>query len=214
RFPSPTPRNWGRRSAIRWTTTSVLSFPARCRWRAATSPRRPAGCTRTGPTCIEGCDGSASPSAPSTGDAAAPRSLPGLLMRRRTLARVGACAVATLRVEAASAQEIQSTARSSLPRDVRREAVDRWNGQNALRATEQAEIAAGQQVSGNVAVQHGPLLIAGHVTGNVLALNANVVLRATAHVDGALLVIGGRAESADSARVDGGIRMYADSLVY
>src|SRR5215813_7754098 len=132
-------------------------------------------------------------------------------MCRRTLALIGA--VALLRGSPVTAQEIQSDARSTLPRDVRREAVDRWNGQNALRATEQTEIAAGQEVSGNVAIQHGPLLIAGHVTGNVLALNASVVLRPTAHVDGALLVIGGRAERADSARVDGGVRTYADSLV-
>ena len=137
-------------------------------------------------------------------------------MRRRTLgALIGAaCVAAMARAASADAQEAVSTTRSSLPRDVRREAIDRWNGQNALKATEQVEIAAGQQVSGNVAVQHGPLLIAGHVTGNVLALNASVVLRSTAHVDGALLVIGGKAEGADSARVDGGVRTFADSLVY
>jgi len=138
-------------------------------------------------------------------------------MRRRTLigALTGAaCAAAITRPACVAAQEAVSPTRSSLPRDVRREAVDRWNGQNALRATEQVEIAAGQEVSGNVAVQHGPLLISGHVTGNVLALNASVVLRPTARVDGALLVIGGRTDGADSARVEGGVRVYADSLVY
>ena len=116
-------------------------------------------------------------------------------MCRRTLTLIGAaCVAATSRAAPAVAQETAPATRSSLPRDVRREAIDRWNGQNALRATEQTEIAAGQEVSGNVAVQHGPLLIAGHVTGNVLALNSSVVLRSTAHVDGTLLVIGGHVE--------------------
>jgi len=136
-------------------------------------------------------------------------------MRRRTLALfAAACIAAMSRATPVRGQEAVSATRSSLPRDVRREAVDRWNGQNALRATEQIEIAAGQEVRGNLAVQHGPVLIAGHVTGNVLALNASVVLRSTAHVDGTLIVIGGRADRADSARVDGGVRTYADSLVY
>ncbi len=136
-------------------------------------------------------------------------------MRRRTLSLIGAACVAAMsRAAPATGQEPVPATRSSLPRDVRREAIDRWNGQNALRATEQLEIAPGQEVSGNVAVQHGPLLISGHVTGNVLALNANVVLRSTAHVDGTLLVIGGHAEGTDSAHVDGGMRTYADSLVY
>lgn len=136
-------------------------------------------------------------------------------MCRRTLTLIGAaCVAATSRAAPAVAQETAPATRSSLPRDVRHEAIDRWNGQNALRATEQTEIAAGQEVSGNVAVQHGPLLIAGHVTGNVLALNSSVVLRSTAHIDGTLLVIGGHAENGDSARVDGGTRTYADSLVY
>ena len=61
-------------------------------------------------------------------------------MRRRTLtgALIGAaCAAAITRPAPAGAQDAVSTARTSLPRDVRREAVDRWNGQNALRATEQ-----------------------------------------------------------------------------
>jgi hypothetical protein len=113
-----------------------------------------------------------------------------------------------------AAQRETTTGPPPLPRDVRREAVDRWNGPNALRASDRLEIEAAQEVGGNVAVQHGPLVIAGHVTGSVLALNASVVLRSTARVDGTLLVIGGRLEGADSARVAGGVRTFLDSLVY
>lgn len=131
-------------------------------------------------------------------------------MRRWPSALVATVCVTLLsRPPVARAQ--QST---GLPRDVRREAVDRWNGPNAVRATDRLLIEAGQEVAGNLAVQHGPLTIAGHVAGSVLALNASVVLEPTAHVDGALLVIGGRVDRSDSARVDGGVRTYLDSLVY
>lgn len=136
-------------------------------------------------------------------------------MRRRTLTLVGAsCVAAMLRVPMIGAQAPVPAGRSPLPREVGREAVDRWNGQNAVRATEPLEIAAGQEVRGNIAVQHGPLVVGGHVTGSVLAINANVVLRPTAHVDGSMLVIGGRVDGVDSARVDGGVRTYLDSLVF
>jgi len=136
-------------------------------------------------------------------------------MRRRTWTlAVAWCVAALSRAAPIGAQAAALAGPPPLPREVRREAVDRWNGQNALRANEQLEIAAGQEVGGNVAVQHGPLIIGGHVTGSVLALNSNVVLHAGAHVDGLMLVIGGRVDGLDSARIDGGVRTYLDSLIY
>ncbi|HEX3866370.1 MAG TPA: hypothetical protein VHV78_06430, partial [Gemmatimonadaceae bacterium] len=56
-----------------------------------------------------------------------------------------------------------------LPADVRREVVDRWNGPNALKASERTDVSVGTEVEGNVAVLAAPLVIAGHVKGNVLA---------------------------------------------
>ncbi|MEP6495954.1 MAG: hypothetical protein ABJF01_24955 [bacterium] len=101
-----------------------------------------------------------------------------------------------------------------LPRDVRREIVDRWNGANAVRSSERLEINPGQEVVGDVAVLRGPLIIGGHITGNVLAVNSDVILRSTARIDGQLLVVGGEVEGRNASRVDGAIRIYRQSLAY
>jgi hypothetical protein len=104
--------------------------------------------------------------------------------------------------------------RQSLPGDVRREVVNRWNGPNAVRAADRFEIEAGREVRGDVAVLHGPLTIAGHVMGNVVAINSDVLLRPTALIDGDLLVVGGEVEGRIAARVDGSTRIYRSSLLY
>src|SRR4051812_6986752 len=94
-------------------------------------------------------------------------------------------------VAVAGAQGQVAAARQSLPSDVRREVVTLWNGKNAIRSVDRLEIAESQQITGNVAVQGGPLIIAGHVTGSVVAINSDVLLKPTARIDGDLLVVGG-----------------------
>ncbi|MDB4873576.1 MAG: hypothetical protein JWM41_22 [Gemmatimonadetes bacterium] len=115
---------------------------------------------------------------------------------------------------AVGAQREPAVAHQTLPRDVRREVAERWNGTNALRDSSRVEIAEGREVAGNVAVQHGPLIIAGHVTGSVLALNADVLLRPSARIDGELLVVGGDVDGRTTARVDGAIRIYREAMLY
>jgi hypothetical protein len=114
----------------------------------------------------------------------------------------------------AAAQRAVAPGSQALPRDVRREVVDRWNGPNALRASTRTQIARGQAISGNVAVAGGPAVVAGHVTGNVLAVNADVLLEPTARIDGSLLVVGGEVEGQNLGRVGGVIRIYRQILVY
>src|SRR5689334_16362182 len=94
----------------------------------------------------------------------------------------------------AGAQQGPPSNRQRLPSDVRREVANRWNGQNAVRSSERLEIKAGEEIRGDVAVQGAPLTVAGHVIGNVLAVNTDVLLRPTAHIDGELLVVGGDVE--------------------
>jgi len=78
--------------------------------------------------------------------------------------------LAALSPIAAGAQPAPVSDRQQLPADVRREVADKWNRQNALRSSERLEIEAGQEVTGDVAVQRGPLVIAGHIVGSVLAI--------------------------------------------
>jgi len=114
---------------------------------------------------------------------------------------------------AAGAQDT-TVRRQSLPRDVRREVVSRWNGPNAARATGPLEIAESREVPGDVAVLEGPLTIAGHVRGNVLAVNSDVLIRRTARIDGDLLVVGGEVEGRNLAQISGNTRIYRQSLAY
>jgi hypothetical protein len=103
-----------------------------------------------------------------------------------------------------------------LPRDVRREVVARWNasGATGVHASDRLELEAGRDVTGDVFVLRGPLVIGGHVTGSVLAVNADVTLRPSARVDGDLLIVGGQLDRSSGARVDGGIRIYRQPLEF
>lgn len=112
------------------------------------------------------------------------------------------------------AQQDSARARQTLPAEIRRDVVDRWNGPNVVRGIGRVEIDSGREVMGNVAVSGGPLIIAGHVTGSVLGLNADVTLRPTARIDGELLVVGGIVEGRAVARVAGPVRVYHEPLAY
>jgi hypothetical protein len=105
-------------------------------------------------------------------------------------------------------------ARMRLPRDVAREVVALFNATTTLRATDQTEIPAGREVQGDVAVLNGPVIIAGHVAGRVLAINADVLLRKGARIDGDLLVVGGEVDGAEGATVGGEVRVYHPPLRY
>jgi Hemolysin activation/secretion protein len=97
---------------------------------------------------------------------------------------------------------------------VAREVVGLFNVTRGLRATDQVDIPATRTVEGDVSVLNGPITIAGHVTGRVLAINADVLLRRGARVDGDILVVGGEVEGMDSAYVGGEIRVYHPPLRY
>jgi hypothetical protein len=115
----------------------------------------------------------------------------------------------------ASAQVRDTTpVQARLPRDVAREAAALFNATTTLRATEQTEIPAGRDVEGDVAVLNGPIIVAGHVAGRVLAINADVLLRKGARIDGDLLVVGGEVEGSEGAVIGGELRVYHPPLRY
>jgi hypothetical protein len=115
----------------------------------------------------------------------------------------------------APAQQRDSTvARDQLPPDVAREVVALFNATTTLRSTDKLDIAASREVQGDVAVLNGPLTLGGHVTGRVLAINADVVLLRGARIDGDLLVVGGEVEGSEGATIGGELRIYHPSLRY
>ncbi len=101
-----------------------------------------------------------------------------------------------------------------LPRDVAREATSLFNSAATQRTTGPLVIADGRVVNGDVAVLNGPLTLSGRITGRVLAINSDVILKPSAHIDGDLLVVGGDVEGRNSAYVGGEIRIYRQPLHY
>lgn len=106
------------------------------------------------------------------------------------------------------------TVRQALSGGVAREVASLFNAAEGLRATDRVEIAAGRTVHGDVAVLRGPLVLGGHVTGRVVAVNADVILHSTARIDGDLIVVGGEVEGRPSARIGGETRVYRQRLHY
>jgi len=137
--------------------------------------------------------------------------LPSFPIPMRTLALVlGLAAVPAL----AAAQGDTTRVSARLPRDVAREAAALFNATTTLRSTEQTEIPADRDVPGDVAVLNGPLIIAGHVAGRVLAINSDVLLRKGARIDGDLVVVGGEVEGSEGATIGGELRIYHPPLRY
>lgn len=123
--------------------------------------------------------------------------------------------VAVLITASAGAQERDpDLERARLPRDVAREATRLYNETAALRSTGRVEIDEDRVVDGDLAVLNGPVLIGGRVKGRVLAINSDVILKPTAHIDGDLLVVGGEVEGRHTAFIGGEIRIYRQQLHY
>lgn len=87
-----------------------------------------------------------------------------------------------------------------------------FNGVAGLRNTGATTVAAGDSVSGNVAVLWGPLTIAGTVHGSVIVVNGSVSIAPGAHVDKDVIVTGGTVTGADSTTVGGLVMVHPQSL--
>ena len=101
-----------------------------------------------------------------------------------------------------------------LPAEVEREVTDAFNAPNTVRATGAYEVDSGRVIAGDVAVLNGPITIAGKVNGRVVAINADVILRPGARVEGQILVVGGNIDGKDDAFIGGDVRTYRQRLTY
>jgi len=106
--------------------------------------------------------------------------------------------------------------RGPLPREVAREVLSIYNTPATVRSMGPYAVDSTAVVDGDVAVVDGPVRVSGHVTGRLVAINANVHLFAGARVDGELIVIGGNVTGAadGSASVGGDVRIYRERLIY
>jgi len=141
------------------------------------------------------------------------------MSRTRRLPRSGRVHLALGVLGVALAPNVQAQQRdtvpaNALPRDVAREVVALYNATTALRVADQVEIPADSVVRGDVAVLDGPVIVAGRITGRLLAINADVLLRKGARVDGDLLVVGGEVDGSEGATIGGELRVYHPPLRY
>lgn len=102
--------------------------------------------------------------------------------------------------------------RQRLPGDVIREVVDIYNAPGTLKADGRLDISTDQDVRGDVAVVNGPLTIAGHIRGRVVAINADVFLKPGARVDGDMVIVGGVLNDRDDGHIAGEIRIHREAL--
>ena len=109
---------------------------------------------------------------------------------------------------------VPEAAPGTLSRLVALEVADLYNAPQTQRVSGAYQLAAGGQLTDNLAVLGGPVTIAGHVTGRVVVVNADVTLGPTARIDGDLYVVGGQVTGRDDAYVGGEIRIYREPLGY
>ncbi|MGQ0642701.1 MAG: BamA/TamA family outer membrane protein [Gemmatimonadaceae bacterium] len=102
----------------------------------------------------------------------------------------------------------------AVPREVIEELARIYNAPGTLRVGGSYNIESSRVVDSDVAVLDGPLTIAGHVRGRVVAINGSVFLEPGARINGDVLVVGGRLEGREEANVQGDIRVYASSVAY
>ena len=101
-----------------------------------------------------------------------------------------------------------------LPKAVGREALLVYNQPTTVRSLGPYKVDSGTVVGSDVAVVDGPVVVAGHVAGRLVAINADVEFRLGARVDGDVLVVGGRVSGVSDAVIGGGVRVYLDRLDY
>jgi cytoskeletal protein CcmA (bactofilin family) len=101
----------------------------------------------------------------------------------------------------------------AMPRAVAERAVEFYNGTRTIRLHGRTVLPAGRALDGDVAVLGGPVDVEGRVAGDLVVLNADLRLGASARVDGDVLVVGGRVQREEGAEVRGTVEAYADVVV-
>jgi hypothetical protein len=89
-------------------------------------------------------------------------------------------------------------------------AVDRFNAPGTTRAFGPFTVDRGQAVLGDVAVVDGPVTVLGTISGDLVAINADVVLGEGSLVEGDVVVLGGIVEEDVAARVLGTLRRQSE----
>lgn len=123
------------------------------------------------------------------------------------------CPLATARAQRQGAGTAAAS-HGPVPRDVAREALTVYNAPPTVRSLGPYTVDSGAVVDADVAVVDGPVVVAGRVTGRLVAINADVHLEPGGRLDGDLLVIGGSVTATGNPQVGGDVRIYRERLAY
>src|SRR5690606_26887318 len=89
-----------------------------------------------------------------------------------------------------------------------------YNRATTVRLNGESILPAGTELTGDLGVLDGPLVLAGRVRGSVLVINGDLRLERSAEVGGDVIVVGGIAHGLDAARVRGTVVVYREALRY
>jgi len=103
------------------------------------------------------------------------------------------------------ARRVQSTS-------IERWAVDLFNADGTIRVFGDLTVRDGDRMDGNVAVLDGPVVVYGTITGDLVAINADVTIAAGALIERDVVVLGGTLDVAEGARVEGSTRRHSERV--
>ena len=93
-------------------------------------------------------------------------------------------------------------------------AVGIYNNAGTTRISGPLDVAAEREITGDVAVLNGPVVISGRITGSLVAINADVRLKAGARIGEDVMIVGGVLTREDSVQVGGEVRTQAELMRY
>lgn len=101
----------------------------------------------------------------------------------------------------------------AVPRDVADEVQALFNAGAVRRVSGDLTVLPADVIDGDVALMKGQLTVAGRITGRVVAIDANVLVRAGGAIDGPITVIGGSVTALAGSSLPGAVRSYPEPVV-
>lgn len=93
-------------------------------------------------------------------------------------------------------------------------AVVVYNDAGTTRVSGPLDVPVEREITGDVAVLNGPVVVAGRITGTLVAINADVRLMKGARIGNDVIIVGGVLTREDSVTVVGEVRTQAELLRY
>ncbi|HSN15112.1 MAG TPA: hypothetical protein VLT61_10795, partial [Anaeromyxobacteraceae bacterium] len=101
--------------------------------------------------------------------------------------------------------------RSGLDTDVLQRVLTFFNDSGTTRLEGMVTLPSSARLSGPLAVWHGPLRVAGVVTGPVLVVNGDLELLVGGRIDGPVLIVGGQLLGDTAGAITGKVEAYPDA---